>query len=439
MKKIINILILFVVCFLPVVVDAKANLEFEKEFDAEYFLYEEDGKYYFLNLQSEDIDGADGLKVYDSNNNLIKSDFLVNEEILESEEDAFNQRTFLEYNRLMMYLYENSLLFKDDDNVYFVSFEYEDIFIIPLNGGEQQDISFTDDLTLTKRLLGKSYDIFMYLTSLDNYVNNIVESDGYYVAEYYDNDNYQNRYLGIFDKNANMKLKINSEKTFKTFAYVYDDLVYVMNNSNTISIYKMDGTKIQDLTISHPLIDDFEVEHNCETVVPFSFYIKNNELFILYEYSTFGCPKRIALDSYEDYNDLSRELARSSGSFTLKYSLDFDVETVSSNNGEITYENKVDEDGKSYVELKITPKNGYSVEEIIVTDVNGNRIDVTNNKFYKPMNDVKVEVKYVQGEYLPIPDTFLGKSFTVIIIGLILVGLGFYTINYVKGESKVDI
>ena len=75
------------------------------------------------------------------------------------------------------------------------------------------------------------------------------------------------------------------------------------------------------------------------------------------------------------------------------------------------------------------------MKEIIVTDINGNRIDVTNNKFYKPMNDVRVEVKYVQGEYLPIPDTFLGKSITLILIGLILIGLGLYTVNYVKREN----
>ncbi|MBQ8534519.1 MAG: hypothetical protein IJ463_02415, partial [Bacilli bacterium] len=75
-----------------------------------------------------------------------------------------------------------------------------------------------------------------------------------------------------------------------------------------------------------------------------------------------------------------------------------------------------------------------SVEEIIVTDANGERIEVTNNKFYRPLNDVKIEVKYVKGEYLPIPDTFLGKSVSLIIIGLVLVSLGFYTINYVRQE-----
>ena len=118
----------------------------------------------------------------------------------------------------------------------------------------------------------------------------------------------------------------------------------------------------------------------------------------------------------------------------MAYNLDFDIEKVNSTNGDFTYESKVDEDGRSYVELKIEPKKGYSVKEIIVTDVNGNKIEVTNNKFYMPLNDVKVEVKYEYGEYVPIPDTFLGKSVTLIFIGLILVSLGLYTINYVRQE-----
>jgi hypothetical protein len=137
------------------------------------------------------------------------------------------------------------------------------------------------------------------------------------------------------------------------------------------------------------------------------------------------------MNSVEDYakTEISRPYH-----FTLKYSLEYDVETVTSSNGELSYETKVDEDGKSYVELKVVPKDGYSVEKIIVTDSNGNIIEVVNNKFYMPMNDVKIEVKYVEGEYLPIPDTFLGKSVSVILIGLVLISLGLYTINYVRQE-----
>ena len=113
-----------------------------------------------------------------------------------------------------------------------------------------------------------------------------------------------------------------------------------------------------------------------------------------------------------------------------------DLEAAAKSEGQVleSTEEVVSDDGKSYVELKVTPKDGYSVEEIIVTDINGERIEVTDNKFFMPGSDVKIEVKYVQGEYLPIPDTFLSKSLTLIIIGLILVGLGIYTINYVRQE-----
>ena len=121
------------------------------------------------------------------------------------------------------------------------------------------------------------------------------------------------------------------------------------------------------------------------------------------------------------------------------FDLTYDVETVNSSNGEVTYETKVDEDGRSYVELKVVPKDGYSVEEIIVTDANGNRIEVIDNKFYIPVSDIKVEVKYVNGEYLPIPDTFLGINPMIIILSILLIIYGAYLVYvniYCERESK---
>ena len=50
-----------------------------------------------------------------------------------------------------------------------------------------------------------------------------------------------------------------------------------------------------------------------------------------------------------------------------------------------------------------------------------------------PDSDVKIEVKYkTLEEYVAVPDTFLGRSITLIFIGFILIGLGVYTVNYVK-------
>ena len=53
-----------------------------------------------------------------------------------------------------------------------------------------------------------------------------------------------------------------------------------------------------------------------------------------------------------------------------------------------------------------------------------------------PLNDVKVEVKYIEGEYLPIPNTALSQNISFILIGIILIGLGSYTMKFVKREEN---
>ena len=97
-----------------------------------------------------------------------------------------------------------------------------------------------------------------------------------------------------------------------------------------------------------------------------------------------------------------------------------DEDLTDEETGEVIYE----DDG---VTPKKKPKNVDQLASAMAAtkkcvDDNGNnvcevyRIEVTNNKFIMPMSDVKVEVKYVKGEYLPIPDTFLSRSVSLILI-----------------------
>ena len=70
MKKIVNYIVLIVVCLLPVMVDAKVNLEFNKEYDNEAFFFEDEGIYYFL--RSGENNNDDILyNIYDYDHNLI--------------------------------------------------------------------------------------------------------------------------------------------------------------------------------------------------------------------------------------------------------------------------------------------------------------------------------------------------------------------------------
>ena len=433
MKKIVNILILIVVCLLPTVVDAKANLTFEKEFNKEMFLYEENGKSYFFNLNSNGESDSDSLHLYDSNNNLFQSKSLDNG--FDSIKELYSYKPFFEYMKKFMYLEDDIRLYSDNNMLYAVYYENEEINYFDLIDEESNIVKFEDNANFTKDALKNKYDIFYHYKNLDCHVLDIDEFNNYYVVSYYD-ANY-NYIISVIDEELNIILNFEYDYLeYKPVIYIYDNLIYVKKTNKSIDVYKLDGTNIQTLYISHELIDEYDNDDYCE-YLDFSYMvIVDNKLYLPYMNTIFGCDKRY---NFTDANEFVKVEIAVPDVLTLKYNLDFDVEKVESSNGEFTYEVKEDEDGKSYVELKITPKDGYSVKEIIVTDINGDRIEVTNNKFYKPLNDVKIEVKYVEGEYLPIPDTFLSKSLTLIIIGLVLVGLGIYTVNYVRNDKKVDI
>ena len=424
MKKIFNMFLLMAIFFLPVVVDAKANFEFKAQYENELFFFKENNQYYFFDALKE-FNSDEFIKVYDKNNTLLRTEQYSNAPF--SIDVMIESKYFDKYYDMFVGR-DSSAYDKDTKTLYYVEY-YDETFYVNNGENASQTILFNDDLTFTKKLLGKKYDAYLAVKNLGVEVNSIIEYNGYFVV-YYNNEDFDN-YISILDKNYNIVLTI--ENTYLGEAiYVYDNLIYIMETDKTVAVYKLDGTKVETLTINNSYVNDNDTNGDsvCGDYVPYKIHVEGNEFYITYMLNI--CESRVANYDAETVVE-DRELVEE---LTLKYELNFEVSTVSSTNGEFTYETKVDEDGRSYVELKITPKAGYSVEDIIVTDLNGNRVEVKNNKFYMPTSDVRIEVKYVEGEYLPIPDTFLGKSSTLIVIGLILIGLGVYTFNYINVEEK---
>ena len=426
MKKIINYIVLIVICILPVMVDAKANFEFDADYRSLIFLNKEKGLSSFYNIEIGNPTSSGSVKWFDSNNEFVKDDVLY----VDEDQAILNNKNYVEYFKLLLPLDGNCIPFVDYDSnkMYCVNYLEELYRVFDFNDLSMKEVYFDDDLLLTKNTLGIRYELYDNLTNKNLSINYIRETNGYFVV-YYKDSNYD-YYISLYDNEFNEILKFNVFHAYDVFIYVHDNLIYVMETPKMIDLYKLDGTKLETLNISYESIDEFYHDEWCTAIDVFDIEIINNDLYLVYLPSEDGCRKRI---NFSDVNEFAK-ITQGPLPFTLKYKIDFDVETVSSSNGEFTYEEVVSDDGKSYVDLKVTPKDGYSVEEIIVTDINGNRIEVTNNRFLKPLNDVKVEVKYVKGEYLPIPDTFLGKSVSLIIIGVILISLGFYTINYVRQE-----
>ncbi|MBQ8534521.1 MAG: hypothetical protein IJ463_02425 [Bacilli bacterium] len=429
MKKIFKLFILVFVCFLPVMVEAEVKFEFENEYLNQIFTYRENNEEHYINLDSEGPLAEDSILVYDKDNNIIKKLALVPDgESFDSPVELFKNKDFSAYLNVMADL-EGMPLISEDDYLYAINYEEGSIQVNSYIDDSSNKVYFEDDLSFTKEVLGKKYDIYAYYNSLDYIVNYIKQYDNYYVVYY--NDGNVNSYVSILNNMDEIfNLDYLTYDEMRPIVYIYDYMIYVMEDIRKLKIYKDDGYLLYSLNINHEAIDELENDDYCSHLAPAGMNIIGNNLYIIFFPSNYSCSERIEIN---DVTDLVKGILVGEP-MTLKYYIDYDVNAITSNDGDFTYEIKEDDNGESYVDLRIEPKDGYSVEEIIVTDVNGNRIDVTNNRFLKPLNDVKVEVKYVKGEYLPIPDTFLGKSVSLIIIGVILISLGFYTINYVRQE-----
>ena len=427
MKKIVKLLILVFVCFLPVMVDAKVDYDVNWKVDRDIFIYEDDDKYYCLEgldtvwqVYIGDIDHY-YLNVYDD-----KGKFLKREKLFNSNDFSFNDfKKTKKFKDLSYYLYFNDeKIYNEEDNeLYSVNYLGNHAYYYLYEDGNFnfKSIDFENDEDLAKRILGKRYDI-VYDKYKDEHVYKIDEFDNMYIFDYYNDDKV---YIKFIDKNLNELFSIeNDSLNYNGYSvWVTDEYIYLSRENNKIEIYNFNGELYDFVEIDTSFLED--TSDICGNYNITKLYVDNRKVTLNYNF--ISCPSRI------DSNDIVKG-RKQPISYVLNLDLKFDVIKVESEGGDFSYTEKVDEDGNHYVELNISTEDGYSVKEIIVTDINGERIEVTNNKFYMPFGDVNVEVKYVKGEYLPIPDTFLGKSVNLILIGLILISLGFYTINYVRQE-----
>lgn len=425
MKKIFITILLILTFMFPVICEAKAKLELDKELENLLLLEIKDGKYVYLNLDitQENYNQPGSILFYDSEGEKIGEDTFITGELDDDMEELFKSPYFLKY-MLSMYEIENYPLIVKEDTYYYVDYINEVISCNNSTGEELDDILFTD-VEKTRSVLGGRYDIFLEVKKYNVNITNIKEYNGIYFVYYYDDNN---DYVSIMDSNKKIIKTFNDIMAQKNIYYAYDNLIYVMKENKTIDIYTIEGNFYQTYTAKS---DYFTNTVECGGLIPVRLFVDNNKLHIHYIISE--CDERKEINGVLD---LVREDEEEDNIGLVQiYNIDYDVSATKSDNGNITYESKTDADGKEYIELKITPKEGYEVKEIIVKDASGKKIEVKDNKFFMPNSDVIIDVQFrLEGEYVPIPDTSLNKNLTIILIGIILISLGAYTISYVKSE-----
>ncbi|MBQ8534211.1 MAG: hypothetical protein IJ463_00815 [Bacilli bacterium] len=427
MKKIVKLFILALVVFLPLIGDAKTNFTFEWEKDDGLYVGSVNGEYIFYNRQ-ENI-----LKVYDKDGVFVENlDFPIGENIKTSEFYEDEILNLLFYRETGCKLQYNS----DLDKFYYVDPKSPRIVVLGEYSSDSViELSFSngEDIEEIKKLIGIEYDIIKSIFDANLAIDGYYYDEDYYIVWCY-NESYD--YYKVFNKDGELvySLEFLYEDAYKL--HVYDDRIYLMTDDTKIDIYDFDKKLLDSFDVSDKV---YEFHPNDDIFLD-SFYIKDNNLIFLYAYQNIepvsdmgeGIKNRHDNKSIFDYTKYE---SNPDNYFALKYKLTHDMTLVTEKTGgSFTAERKVDEFDREYVELKITTQEGYVVNTITVKDIHGNEIEVIDNKFYMPGSDVVVSVTYKQGEYLPIPDTGLSQSITIILIGLILISLGAYTINYVRQE-----
>ena len=415
MKKIFTFIILICICFVPLCGNAKTNINLEWRLRGYDYVMSNKGIYYFT-----DYDYYDNNKIYLFN----KSKELIDTTLVDSEfnfevstvYDDFLYSGLLFGNKYPLYYNEEFDFYYNVDYFKGISVYVYDKFISDYGTWLYYDDE--NDKEFVINLLGNKTELYDLAVSLGITIYDIFEYDGYYIVygKYEDGVKYI-----IFDYDLNILYEAYNDNSSVIKMEIYNDKIYKITEGRFLEVLDMKG----NLLFEYNLIESFEDLYQDYEFYLMKFEIVDNNLLLLYDHHM---PKA----SNDDYTNSTR--SNYNDYLFVKYRISNDVEHVISNNGVSSSEKKIDEFDREYVELKIEPKEGYIVEQVIVTDDKGNKIDVKDNKFYMPSSDVKVEVKYKYGEYVPIPDTFLSKSVTLIFIGLILVSLGLYTINYVRQE-----
>ena len=415
MKKILKLFIFIFICFMPFMVEAETKLVYEWKVNDKEFIATADGEYYFTDYTN--------IIKYDKKGNLLGNEEFDFEENIKVSSYYEDKLLF----GLLNYL-EGELKYNNKLDIYYMVNYYREI--VTYYGENTNDKSFNldfsnpEDLEMIKELLGNEYEVYKKVISEHIELDFISIQNGFYIVHGFDN-NEDCEFVMLFDKNANLIMEKKSEKYTDSIIHVFDDKIYVIYNNTFFEVYDLELNLLYQINIYNDL-DNLYKNMDCYFELE-EFYVKDNNLVVQYAYYMPGAIE----NDLKDFAKVSRP-----DFFVAKFRLSNDVEHIASDKGVSYSERKVDELDREYVELRIEPKAGYIVDEIIVTDAYGNRIEVNDNKFYMPSTDVKVEVKYKGGEYLPIPNTALSQNISFILIGILLIGLGMYTMNFIKREEN---
>ena len=215
--------------------------------------------------------------------------------------------------------------------------------------------------------------------------------------------------IGLLDKNGK---PIWTKENNDYYAFVNVKLIndYIVALGETeygydVVIYDLDGKLVQTIESKND---------------GYGFLASTKDGFLVTDGSVSDCPIPESINPVSQTFSSSRYCELSAN--TEHYAIPYNITVTIEGEGEVKA-NEQSFSGKKQT-IEITPKAGYKVDSITITDTEGNIIDVEDNTFIMPASDVIIEVKFkkIIEEIIENPNTA-----AISITGLVLLAgiLGF--------------
>ncbi len=329
------------------------------------------------------------------------------------------KKYFPEIYYLYMLSYES---YRNDDDYYFISSDVSD-----------KNVAYSktviSDFDWLDYFFPSPTPISLEEESLDPFSNPpIIQIQGGTSTYITSVPSYPMAYIGLLDKAGKIEWEVeNKNYYFFTNVKLINEYIVAQGMGeygNDVVIYDLDGKVVQTIkskydgyqflasTTNGFLVTDIEATNQC------------------YYY-----------DNVSTQNQLN-------GIATINDDPDYCKVVLTTEHYALPYNINVDLDGEAEVKaneqsfagkketIEVIPKEGYKVDSIIVTDAEGNVLEVEDNAFTMPASDVNVAIKIVEIEEEieepPVIENPNTNAFSITGIAIVTVGLGIVGIRYFK-------
>ena len=246
--------------------------------------------------------------------------------------------------------------------------------------------------------------------SLNNFVLDykIDGNDNYFIYAKFNNvcsNNSEEKNM-LFYYNSDMRkiwnVELKNEIVSIFVVYDYLGVLGYKNGNVVIDLFDNTGKNVNSFDTGHS--SSFESDDD-EYISGYVEAMENGIFINLYSYTALPQGSYLNKRPFMEYGPTK----------VIYYEFSFNVTVKTDGNGTLNIIKENFGAGEE-IELNVLPNDGYVLESIKITDVYGNEISYTDNKFIMPSSDVVIEVTFVKQEENPDTSDYLTIVLLIILV-----------------------